>query len=989
MRSTLLLRRLVIAGAILALPVVGYAQEATIGGTVTDSTGGVLPGVTITVTHEATGNTFLAVTDERGAFRLPVRTGTFRITMELSGFETLNRTVELLLGQNAVVNLQMSVAALAVQVTVRGEAPLIDTTSSSVSANIDPRQMQELPVQGRNWMDLSMLAPGARRNDSGGFVQQRQGYSQTVLDGQEVTVQYHSAVLGVLDTEQVGFSRDAIAEFEVIANQFDASRGHSAGMVVNAITKSGTNTFAGTVSSYFRDDKFKTKDFVAGRVLPYSNQQVSVTSGGPIRRDRAHFFGSYEYEREPKTFVYTTPYPSFNIDVEHPDRVHKLLGRLDYQFTPRTRLSVRGSGYNQWFAVGGGSTEHPAGIDLRGRLASQYFGTFTQVVSNRSVNEIRGGRNAYERRDGPQKGIGVGWKGGLLPYRPVLEGGTVQVLLRGFTIGDASVLNIFQDTWTVRDDFTTAYDWGGRHDVKLGGEYMWFNNEFRWCLRCMGVIDARGGPVPANLEALFPVWNDASTWNLAPLAPITTKVFHSLSDTKFGGEHRYAIVRHVFGGWVQDDWKVADRLTLNLGVRYDFDTNGHSEKLRFLPWLPGDLPRDKNNVAPRLGVNYQLTDRTALRGGYGLFFAFAPNDAVQQSMGYTVRFENEIVNDGRPDFVPNWFGPGPSPEGQWGGPKPTFEQSLTRACDQNHSAPGCVYRSLLQEIAYPGRQTSYSHQASGGLQQQLGQDMSVEVNYVYTGGRLEESEAGQRNVNVTWNPATGANYPFSDVSRRPFPDWGAVRFELLEGWSNYHAVDFVFTKRFSRRWQANGSYTLSGFRDADPCRDQWFIGDGGVVARRPTGFPLAPDLTCEYTLAETDQRHRANINGIWDIGYGIQLSGLYFFGSGQRRDTSTGQDLRGVGAGDSGRLRADGTIMPRNNLVGDPIHRVDLRLQKRLSLGGRRTIDGIVEVFNLFNHANYGSYVTNESSSLYGQPAFNSNVAYQPRTLQLGFRTAF
>jgi outer membrane receptor protein involved in Fe transport len=284
------------------------------------------------------------------------------------------------------------------------------------------------------------------------------------------------------------------------------------------------------------------------------------------------------------------------------------------------------------------------------------------------------------------------------------------VMLRGYTIG-ADNQNIFQDTQSVRDDLTTSYDWGGRHDLKIGGEYLRFHNSFIWCLRCNGVIDATTAPVPANIESLFPVWNDASTWNTAPLAPITRWVFHSLSDT----EHQYEIARHLFAGWVQDDWKVGNALTLNLGVRYDLDTNAHSEKTRFMPWLPGDQPHDTNNLAPRLGTTYSLNDRTVLRGGYGLFFAFAPNDGVQQSEGYLHRFENQILNNGRADFTTvgdNFFG-------WFGGPKPTFADSLQRACDVNF-VTGCVYRSLVQEINYPGRQTSYSHQASAGVQRQVG-----------------------------------------------------------------------------------------------------------------------------------------------------------------------------------------------------------------------------------------------------------------------------
>ncbi len=968
---------LFIIGALIATAFPAFAQEAVLAGVVTDTTGAVLPGVTVTATNTATGNAFVAVTDGTGTFRLPVRVGTYEIKSELSGFQiVVQNGVQLLLGREATLNFKMSPATLSETVTVTGEAPLIDTRSSTVGANIDPKQMQELPINGRNWMDLTLLAPGARRNEGGGYVQPRQGYSQTNVDGQTVTTMYHSGG----DDEQTNFSRDAIGEFQVLANQFDATIGRSAGMVVNAVTKSGTNTATGTFGGYFRNDKFNKPDFVSHRVLPYSNQQVSMTFGGPIIKDRFHVFGSYEFEREPKTFAYNTPYPSFNKDFQHTDMTHKPLGRADYQFTSATRLSVRASAYHREFGVGGSSTSPFGNARVHRRIASQESGTLTHVISSRSVNEFQVGRTDYQRADQPI----VRWNGQDFPYHPVLNGGAVNVMLRGITIG-GSPLNIFQDMTTLHDDFTTTYNWGGRHDVKIGGEYMRFGNQFKWCLRCDGVIDARGGPVPANLEQLFPDTQNAATWNLAPLAPITTRVIHSISDT----EHQYAVRRHVFAGWLQDDWKTSNRLTLNLGLRYDVDSNGHSEKVKFLPWLPGNLPRDKNNVAPRLGVNYALNDRTVLRGGYGLFFAFAPNDGVQQTAGYLHRFEYEIPNTGSPTFTTYQGSSGFI--GWFNGLKPTWDQAIVNACDIN-LRPGCSYRSLVQEINYPHRQTPYSHKVSAGVQRQIGADMSFEANYIYTGGRLEESGGSGEvtdNINLTFNPATGANYPFTDTSRRPFPGWGVVNFELLEGWSNYHGADFTFTKRFSRRWQATATYTLSQFKDATAIPSQWFLGSDGIVARRPIGFALAPDMGGEYTLAQSDQRHRANVNGIWDLGRGVQLSGLYFYGSGARFSTNIGVDRRDQGGSGELRLRANGTIAPRNPLVGTPIHRVDMRLQKRVSLGGRRTLDGMLEVFNALNHANYGSYVINESNSRYGQPDFNSNVAYQPRMLQLGFRFAF
>src|SRR6266508_4914039 len=201
--------------AFLALSVPALAQEAVLTGAVTDTTGGVLPGVIIRATNQDTGNSFEAITDATGVFRIAARIGVYRLTAELSGFSTVNKTgVQLLVGQTVTVPLQMAPATLSESVTVTGESPLIDTTNSTLGANIDPKQMQELPLNGRNWMDLALLAPGSRQNSSEGVPQLRQGYSQINVDGQQVT-----NLIASTDTNQPRYSRDAIAEFQVITNR--------------------------------------------------------------------------------------------------------------------------------------------------------------------------------------------------------------------------------------------------------------------------------------------------------------------------------------------------------------------------------------------------------------------------------------------------------------------------------------------------------------------------------------------------------------------------------------------------------------------------------------------------------------------------------------------------------------------------------------------------------------------------------------------------
>ena len=212
-------RRLILLVAMVALPVLAFAQEAVLTGTITDSTGAVLPGVTVQAVNEASGNSFESVTDGRGVYRIPARVGAYKITAELSGFNTVVRTgVEVLVGQTRTLNLQMAPSTLQETVTVTGEAPLIETTTSSLGGNIDPRQVQELPVAGRNWMALALLAPGSRTSSTNAAapLPDRNGGEtrefQLNLDGQQV-----GSELGA--GNQPRFSQDSIAEFQFITNQ--------------------------------------------------------------------------------------------------------------------------------------------------------------------------------------------------------------------------------------------------------------------------------------------------------------------------------------------------------------------------------------------------------------------------------------------------------------------------------------------------------------------------------------------------------------------------------------------------------------------------------------------------------------------------------------------------------------------------------------------------------------------------------------------------
>ncbi|MBI4485304.1 MAG: TonB-dependent receptor [Acidobacteria bacterium] len=976
---------LVAVSAILLLPGLAAAQEATISGTVTDSTGGVLPGAVVRAVNQATGNSFEAVTDGAGAYRLGVRVGTYEITVSLEGFASVTRTgLQLLVGRQAAVNLELRPASLAESVTVTGEAPLVDTSSTSLGGNIEPRQLQELPVNGRNWIDLTMLAPGSRQNAVAETPVNVSGSNvnfQINLDGQQVT---NTVALGF---GQPRFSRDAIAEFEFVSNRFDARQGRSSGVQVNAISKSGTNTPSGSLSGYFRDDRFNAADPVVGKVLPYQDQQISATFGGPIRRDRIHFFAVYEYEREPQTYTYTTPYPKFNGSLTGTRREDKGSVKLDFQFSPRTRLAVRGTKYNNELPYDprytGGSERTMASAIGTNRASNQVFATLTRIFGDNVFNEVKFGHdrfywNQYSHTKNPNS----------LPGQTAGFGAPL-IQLIGLTIGQDHQFSpqyLGQSVWSFRDDLTFSFTKRGRHDLKAGGEYLHNFTYETVCQTCMGIIDARGGPIPANIESLFPDIRDVSTWNLVPLSPITRTYTRGIAmeSSPYSrppgsqGFNEYA-PRDVYAFWLQDDWSPVSRLTLNLGLRYDLSIGAFVNWVEFPPFLKAGRPDDKDNLSPRAGFAYSLTDKAVIRGGYGRYFA----DFTAQPAIFTLRqvqqIHPQILYDGRPDFAANPFN----------GPAPTYEQAKQLLC-ATQSRPGCIRPNLATNFVMSDLETPYSDQASVGIQRQFGETMSLEADYVYTANR---AVLINQNINLSFDPATGANYRFTDLTRRPFADWGTLGVSRSLGANNFHGLQMGFTKRISNRWQASATYLLSGQWNFEPvplapgCQYPTISTAPGVFAC-DVPVTLAEDISGNGYFLSGDQRHRVTVNGIWDLGYGLQLSGLYLFGDNGRATPAAGVDVRQAGTA-GGRLRANGTLIERNAFDLPSMQRLDLRLQRRFRLGKRLAVDGMVEVFNAVNRANYETFVLNERNVLYGRPQASTSLAYAPRMLQLGFRATF
>jgi hypothetical protein len=961
------------------------AQDGSIIGSVTDDTKALLPGVTVTATSLETGRALSATTNERGEYRIPgVPAGRYKMQAELAGFSTvIVPDLEMLVGQNRTVPFTLQVATLQESVTVTGEAPLVDTRSAAVSGNVDRRQMEELPLQGRNWMELSMMVKGITANhvDNQPGVRDRQ--FQLNLDGQEITQQVAGSGFG-----QPKFSREAIAEFQIITNLFDITMGRSQGIQVQAISRSGTNDLNGTVYVYFRDDRFNAEDFVAGRVLPYSNQQVGAALGGPIIRDRMHYFLSYEYEREPNTIIASPPaFPGQSFTFPTKLTQSSFLGRGDYQFSGGDHIQGRASFWdwkNPFTQVSG--TEHPSQAANRTRMAINAAGTWSRVINQNLLQEVKVGYSHFD------------WKN--LLAEPALANSPNLVFPGGVNIGQRRNYpqEFFQNTYSTRYDLSWHR---GSHDFKIGGEFLRWHDTGQWQLLSRGEFIFTSTPPDLGQRIPASAWNDPSQWNLTGLDNRIQRF-----DMNFG-DWTIDIPRPTYGLWIGDTWAVSNRLTLNYGVRYDLDWGAIAPphvttQVTFDPRggmqyediaiEAGDRlyrtdMRDTNNVAPRGGFTWNVTGNSDLvvRGGSGLYYSINDSNTTfsQQSFNGERIVVNSFPNDGQPGFFNDPMR-GRTPDDFLSGRFPLPPQG-PRVIAHDYQMPK-TWQSVL------------------GFQKQLGEAMAFDADLTHW---KAYNQGRQRDPNLFFDPVTGYNRNPSSAGR-PDPKFGQIQWLESSGKGDYLALATSFTRRYRNNFQANLAYT-----------HMFYMNDNTTNFQYQGNNPFDPDA--EWARSTEFQRHTLRFNGIYRLPWDISLSGAYLYGSGQYFQTTvalnpfghTGTTRLNSGATplaipesvatspansetvpvrarfDGPEAIAPGQIAPRNALRGLPLHKVDMRFTKDVNLPGGMKLTGIAEVFNLFNHANFGAYNAQINSPTFGQPRQNALNAYLPRVWQFAGKITF
>ena len=737
----------VLVFAVLAgVPAAAQTSQAEIRGTVVDQSGGGLPGVTVTATHVDTGALRTTVTSETGVFLMPaLPVGVYRLQLELAGFTSVIReNFRLEVGQSAQLNFSMKLATVAETITVTGEAPLVESQKSELAGRITAGQVADLPLNGRNWLDLVALVPGARGNP--GTV--RAGFSggdmaKYQVDGVDVS----GTCCG---GSNQGYSQENIQELEVITNRYDAEYGRAAGVVVNAVTKSGTNQFRGSAFTFIRDsDLGDAKNFFTNTVQPFQENQTGANLGGPIMHDRAFFFASYEYQNRAVTAIPKTGFAAYDVPASNDITRHYTTGRVDVTLSGTQRLFVRSSKYD-WEQINVGVGERNAvsnGYSRPSKNTDLSVG-YTWVATNKMVAEIRGGFSKIDNK---------------LVSNSTLPLHTFPSIIIGSPTNSPQWWTEFNSQVNGSLSYFIP-SWHGEHSLKAGVQF--FQPDY-------------DGAFPSDTP-----WGGSYTFSTDPRDPNDPSTYPAPSRYSIVlGDPSYHILNSTYGAFFKDDWVVSPKLTLNLGFRYDIELGTVNTDLQN-PIEPGKKRGDYNNVAPRLGFAYDVRGdgRTVLRGGWGRNFdKVLLNISSNERRSLLFQFTSYSVLN--PSYTNPLNGI-------------TFEQIKAQNIPRNITVIANDYKTPTQD------------QISLGIAQQIGSRASVQMDYIHSEGF---NEPRARSINFFEDPVT--HLPIHPRNGRPYPAYNEItRYETTAG-SEYDGFQFGFQSRgIGPEWartDLQGTYTLS------------------------------------------------------------------------------------------------------------------------------------------------------------------------------------
>ncbi|MDQ2922371.1 MAG: TonB-dependent receptor [Acidobacteriota bacterium] len=952
-----LARLCVLAVLIFTLSIGAFAQsQATTGnieGRVLDPREAAVPGATVTATNQQTGLEKTTNSDSDGNYRLillPPGSYTIRVTGQGFG-QTELRDVTVTVGGNTPLELKLSIGGASESVTVTSEAPVVETTRSSVSTTVNERAIQNLPVSGRNYLDFATLTPGVVRDPTRGGDLAVGGQKGTLnnlqVDGVDNNNTFFGQAFGRTGVRPpYQFSEESVQEFQVNQNGFSAEFGRSGGAVINVVTKSGSNKFHGGAFEYFRDESLnantptlKATQFRAGlpnKRVPQQINQFGGRIGGPIVKNRAFFFFTYDGQRQNLSNPLDVPNittQSAAIQALLAPKLHTYpigrdqdvyMAKGDVAINKTNQLSLRFNRQN-FTGVNNESTgptnvEEHSGNSLA--KTTTFSGTLASTITQKLVNEFRfqfakDGEPGTANAEGPEIRIGTGVPNVFLTI------GRNNFSPRETTIKRRQLVdNVLYVT--------------GRHNVKTGLDF-----------NCDRVLN--------HFPGLF---KGQYTFNSY------TDFFNRTNASfrqSFAGNGTTGPTTHPdtndYAFYVQDDWRATPRLTINAGVRYDYQrlsappVKNPDPQLAAAGLDTSTQPKDKNNIAPRFGFSYAFDEKTVLRGGYGVFYGRTTGimlGTAHSNNGINVINVNlsaaQVAAAGL--VYPNIFSAPPT--------------------------VGTIPKSSLSLLARDYVQP-YVQQGRLGIEREVLPNTSLAVTYLfYRGVHISRT----RDVNlgaptpVTFIDPSGQSFVVQRfISSRPFVNFDRISLFESSAKSLYNALAVQLTRRFARNFQFLATYTYSKSKDDRPDQTAVVPGnssDDSKIVSNPFNIrqdygPSDIDIPHRFVFSpvyETGQFKRSEnafvrtllsdyaFSAIVQLQSGLPYTALVPTG---RVGTAT-QDLNNDG--NSFNDLAPGTT--RNQFRAKNIYTFDARISRSIRLGETMRLRLIAEGFNIFNRANIG-----------------------------------
>jgi len=966
-----------IGSAILLIVIAALAGEAqtttgSIFGDVTDASGAVLTGGTVRITSPSTGVSRETQTSNSGSFEFDgLPPSDYVVTVEFSGFRSMTRSGIVLPIQGKIkLDFRMEVGAVSESVTVTEEAPLVQSSEHVLQTVIGNRLVRDLPLKSRDFMDLSLLAPGVvldqssvrtGSTDSISFFGMEEAYKTVWLEGVDFNDEATSGGTNISPATRTRLGLEAIQEFQVMTTGYSAEFGRSGAGAVNVILKSGGNQIRGNAFYFLRDDSFDKPAFQlsngiatpASNVPPFRRQQYGATLGGPFVRDKAFYFASVERQtaRESAQVSIPVPVKAFVDSLQMGYDTRSVVPRTREQVNAAGKLSFNLNGSNRLDLTYlydddndvnknvGGSIAADHGFD---DLNSSYFSAagLTSQIGAGTVNELRVNRSIQRLvRSIPASAH----------FLPALDFPTVDI----GTDGAASPQGRVQKNWIIAN--TTSHRLGS-HTLKWGGE--------------LNMIRA-----PALTNENFN-GNYRFPSDEAPFLPDRyTAGFNLQFARRQSPDPAYTTLRrdmNMFAVFANDTWRVRPNFTLNLGLRYDlrvlkgdlggpdaFKQPGFSREhpedvwlnvalgpagtIGVRPWRP--VPDDTLDLSPRVGFSWDLlgTGKAAVRASYGIFrdriTSLTLRGAVNSYNGLNIQTV-EVANPAFFPLVPN-------------------AANLPAAAITVSTVPA------------PNAATPYTQQSSAGVEYALSPGVAVSADFIHLLGLNFQMI---RNVNAPLPLALtgGARVcPFRDALRaKGYPE--CFQMQMQHDQSDRIHLDALalrLERRFSNRLGVLLGYTLGSVKT-------WSTGAFGTL---PTdAYEKFKQL--DFGPYDNDVRHRFTSNVVYQFPHNINLGAIVTANSAPPYNHTTGRDdnLDFVSNDRPAGVRF-------NALRGDSFFNTDLRLTKKFFLDETKNVELIWEMFNLFNTANLTDFNGNERSLTFRK----ARAALSPFQAQLGVRLTF